>query len=161
MSTLSNIIEQGEEVKYKVTISHQGFNMNQNDFQIRLKYGMLGKSLLITKDEMISNSRDEWYFMFSTDEMVGRIKAECTLFIPDTDYADGFRTEVDLQTLCTVITHPLPARICIPSGEGDGVVTYERTEESDVAELYAYLTAANGARLLTADGEYLMALKRR
>lgn len=160
MSELSKIVEQGEEVKYKITISRQGFNMNEDDFQVRLKYGMMNKELLITKEDMVSSENDEWYFMFSTAGMVGRVKAECSFFVPDTDYADGYRTEVDLQTICIVITHPLPARICVPIGQGDGTVTYERTEESDVAELYAYLTDNRGAYLLTADNERLMVFKR-
>lgn len=160
MSTLSNIVEQGEDVKYKITISQQGFVQNDDNFQVTLKWGMLGKELTITKDEMISDSDDNWYFMFSTADMVGRVKALCSYDVPDGDYPEGYRTETDLQCICVVITHPLPARICVPSGETTTPVTYERTEESDVAELYSELVDSRGAVLVTSDNEELFVLKR-
>lgn len=156
-----NIIQQGEEVKYQITINRIGFLMNEDNFRVRLTWGMLGKELIINKDQMIANEADEWFFMFSTEDMVGRVKAECQFDVPDSDYEDGFRTEVDIQCLCVVITHPLPARICVPVGGGDDrTVVYERTDESDVAELYATLYDRTGTQIVTADNENIMVLKR-
>lgn len=158
---LSRIVQQGEEVKFQITINHQNFIMNEDNFRVKLTWSMLNKELVITKDQMISNENDEWFFMFPTDKMLGRVKAECSFDVPDTDYPDGFRTEVDRQCILVVITHPLPARICVPIEDGqDHTVVYNRTEESDVAELYAYLTDRNGAHVITADNEKIMVLKR-
>ena len=156
-----NIVQQGEEVKYKITINRQGFIQNEDNFRVKLTWGMMNKEIVIDKSQMISNEADEWFFMFDTKDMVGRVKAECSFDVPDSDYPDGYRTEVDRQCLLVVITHPLPARICVPIGDGkDHTVVYERTEESDVAELYAYLTDRFGRQLVTADNENIMVLKR-
>jgi hypothetical protein len=158
---LSRIVQEGEEVKFQITINQQGFNMNEDNFRVKLTYGMLNKELVITKDQMISNDLDEWFFMFDTKGMVGRIKAECSFDVPDSDYADGFRTEVDRQCILVVISHPLPAKICVPVGDSqDHTVIYERTEQSDVAELYAYLTDRRGAYILTSDEERILVLKK-
>ena len=158
---LTRIVQEGEEVKFQITITQQGFNMNEDNFRVKLTYGMLSKELIITKEQMISNDLDEWFFMFDTTGMVGRIKAECSFDVPDSDYPDGFRTEVDRQCILVVISHPLPARICVPVGDSqDHTVIYERTEQSDIAELYAYLTDRRGAHLLTSDGEKMLVLKK-
>lgn len=158
---LTRIVQEGEEVKFQITITQQGFNMNEDNFRVKLTYGMLSKELIITKEQMISNDLDEWFFMFDTTGMVGRIKAECSFDVPDSDYPDGFRTEVDRQCILVVISHPLPARICVPVGDTqDHTVIYERTEQSDIAELYAYLTDRRGAHLLTSDGEKMLVLKK-
>ena len=158
---LTRIVQEGEEVKFQITITQQGFNMNEDNFCVKLTYGMLSKELIITKEQMISNDLDEWFFMFDTTGMVGRIKAECSFDVPDSDYPDGFRTEVDRQFILVVISHPLPARICVPVGDTqDHTVIYERTEQSDIAELYAYLTDRRGAHLLTSDGEKILVLKK-
>lgn len=158
---LTRIVQEGEEVKFQITITQQGFNMNEDNFRVKLTYGMLSKELIITKEQMISNDLDEWFFMFDTTGMVGHIKAECSFDVPDSDYPDGFRTEVDRQFILVVISHPLPARICVPVGDTqDHTVIYERTEQSDIAELYAYLTDRRGAHILTSDGEKLLVLKK-
>ena len=158
-SELSNIIQQGEEVKYKITITHPNFIMNEDNFRVKLPWGMLNKQMVITKSQMISNENDDWYFMFPTDDMIGRVKAECSFDVPDSDYADGFRTEVDRQYLCFVTTDPMPC-ICLPLKKSkDNTVVYERTENSDVAELYSIMTDKFGRQLTTSDGETLAVLK--
>lgn len=158
---LSRIVQSGEKVKFQITITQQGFNMNENNFRVKLTYGMLSQSIVITKEQMISNDLDEWFFMFDTTGMVGRVVSECSFDVPDSDYSDGFRTEVDRQCILVVISHPLPARICVPVGDSqDHTVVYDRTEQSDVAELYAYLTDRRGAYIMTSDEERILVLKK-
>lgn len=154
-----NIVQQGEMVKFKITIAKQGFVQNDDNFRVRLSYGMLRKEIIIEKSEMISNEQDEWFFMFPTENMVGLVMATCEFDVPDGDYSGGYRRETDRQYILAVITHPFPARICVPAASDDHEVTYERTEESDVAELYMYLQDRNGKNLKTADDMYLMVLK--
>lgn len=158
---LSRIVQEGEKVKFQITITQQGFNMIQDNFRVKLTYGMLNQSVLITKEQMISNELDEWYFMFDTTGMVGRVVAECSFDIPDEDYPDGFRTEVNRQFLCTVVSYPYPKRICVPAGGGcaSHVVQYERTEASDVEELYSYLVDRKGRQFITSDNETILVLK--
>ena len=155
-----NIVQRGEMVKFKITINQQGFVQNEDNFRVRLTYGMLKKEIVIEKSEMISNSQDEWFFMFPTEDMIGLVMASCEFDVPDGDYPDGYRREVDRQYILAVITHPFPARVCVPSISDDQTVVYERTEESDVAELYMYLQDRNGKNLKKSDDMYLLVLKK-
>lgn len=155
------IVQQGEEKKCKITITRTGFVMNDDDFKVKLMWGLMGQSMTITKDQMFSNDRDEWFFIFDTSPMIGPVTAECTYYVPDGDYPDGLRTEVNRQFLCFVVTSPLPKFICCPAlPSTTGTVSYEFTDESDVAELYAYLLDSQGRNLVTAENERLMVLKK-
>lgn len=156
---LSKIVQQGEEVKFKITINQQGFNMQTNDFKVKLTWGMLNKEITITKEQMVFNEMDEWFFMFDTSQMVGRVKAECSFYVPDSDYPDGYRTEVNRQFLCTVISYPYPKRLCVPVCGCGSQVKYERTEASDVEQLYSYLVDRNGRRFITSDNETILVIK--
>ena len=155
------IIQQGEEAKVMITITRTGFVMNDDDFKVKLMWGLMGQSMTITKDQMFSNDRDEWFFIFDTSPMIGPVTAECTYYVPDGDYPDGLRTVVDRQYLCFVVSSPLPKFICCPATTPTtGTVSYEFTNESDVAELYAYLLDSQGRNLVTAENERLMVLKK-
>ena len=132
-----------------------------DSFSTALPSKYIVEDYFITKDQMISNENDEWYFTFATDGMVGLVTAECQFDVPDRDYPDRFRTEVDRQYICFVATDPFPNCICMPARKcQDTTVVYERTEESDVAELYAYLSDRLGRRLMTIDEEYILVLKK-
>ena len=132
---------QGDEAKYQVRIEQEGFNMETDDFEIELLWGMLGRKV-------------------TTDEMVGRVTARCTYHIPDIDCPDGLRTEVDEQLFCFVCTDPLPQFDCVPGpSQCEHKVTYERSEQSDVASDYQYQATTEGDRLITADTEYILVLK--
>lgn len=159
---IKDIVQQPEDVKYKITITREGFDMNTHDFRVKLSWGLLGHSLTITKDEMFSSENDEWFFTFSSANMFGRVIAECSYDVPDDDFEDGFRTEVNRQYLCVVVTLPLPITICCPPlPDPTEAVKYEREGDSNVTELYAYLVDHEGDNLATTDGERLMVLKKR
>ena len=94
--------------------------------------------------------------------MFGRVIAECSYDVPDDDFPDKLRTEVNRQYLCVVVTLPLPLTICCPpTPSTEQAVSYEREGDSNVAELYAYLVGRNNVNLSTTDGERLMVLKKR
>lgn len=155
------IVQQGEEKKVQITITRTGFVMNDDDFKVKLSWGLMGQSMTITKDQMFSNDSDEWFFVFDSSPMIGPVTAECTYYVPDSDYPDGLRTEVNRQFLCFVVTSPLPKFICCPAlPESTGTVSYEFTDESDIAQLYAYLLDSQGRNLVTAENEYFMVLKK-
>ena len=155
------IVQQGEEKKVQITITRTGFVMNDDDFKVKLSWGLMGQSMTITKDQMFSNDSDEWFFVFDSSPMIGPITAECTYYVHDSDYPDGLRTEVNRQFLCFVVTSPLPKFICCPAlPESTGTVSYEFTDESDIAQLYAYLLDSQGRNLVTAENEYFMVLKK-
>lgn len=155
------IVQQGGEQKCHITITRTGFSMNDDNFEVKLSWGLAGQSLTITKDKMFSNDSDEWFFIFDTSPMIGPVTAECTYYVPDGDYPDGLRTVVDRQYLCFVVSNPLPKFICCPAiTPATGTVSYEFTDDSDVAELYSYLLDSQGRNLVTAENERLMVLKK-
>ena len=153
-----NVLAQGEEAKYGVLITADGFSMESDEFQVELLWGMFGKSITIPKDNMVFGVDGYCYFIFETNEMVGRVTARCTYWVPDTDCPDGIRTEVDEQLLCFVCTVPLPQFACVPA-MCERKVTYQRSEASDVANKYEYLASSQGDRFITNDTEYILVLK--
>ena len=154
------IVERGAEVKFKITIEREGFVMSRDDFEVKLSWGMMKQSMTIKKNEMLTNEAGEYFFVFTVaNDMVGRLMAECSYDVPDEDYQDGKRTEVNRQCLALVIDHPLPPRICVPGAPVSGCnVTYERVYASDVEEAYLYLTDKHGRKLVTSDGYYICVL---
>ena len=151
----SRIIQQGEEAKFRIEIN--GFDMSEHPFSVTLTYGYRRTKVEIPKSKMIVGQDGKWYFVFDTEAMYGKVVAECTWRVPDTDLDDGYREEVDRQYLCFVVTVPFPRIICVPNTDDDEQVTYTRTEESDVSSEYTYMLTSDGETLLTSDNQLLMA----
>lgn len=154
-----NIIKQGEEAKYAVVIQYQGFDQDTDDFKVELSWGLQGQTLTIERNQMISTIGSGHYFVFDTSDMVGRVRVKCTWYVPDIDCPDGMRTVTDEQLLCFVAAVPLPQFACVPApSECEHYVTYERTEESDIASGYQYLVSSQNDRFITNDSEYILVL---
>lgn len=158
--TENDIIVAGEEVKYFIDIEHDGFSMLENDFQVEIVYGMRGESFTLTKQEMTADSSGKYFFMFSTAGMVGKVKAICTFWVPDTDDSDDSVREIrDEQIIAFVTNTPCLKLMCCPKDcGGTGFVTYERTEESGIASMYQRLCTAQGQPIVTDDDLYLYVL---
>ena len=152
----TRIIQQGEEVKFQVQIAD--FDMEANDFSVELIYGYRRTTVSIEKAQMLENG-GQYYIVFDTDDMVGRVTARCTWLIPDTDTPDGYREKTDEQFLCFVVTTPCPQFLTCPSCTDDHQVTYTRTEQSDIADKYQRLADKYDRPLLTVDNEYIFVLK--
>lgn len=154
-----NILFKGDEAKYGVLITQENFSMESDDFMVELSWGLSGKSMTILKDAMVFGVDGYCYFVFPTDEMLGRVSAKCTYWVPDMDCPDGLRTEVDEQLLCFVASDPLPRLACVPAPQCERKVQYQRSESSDVANQYEYLASVEGDRFITKDTEYILVLK--
>ena len=154
----SNIIVQGETVKYLMNITRKDFSMAEQDFQVELRWGMLGESKVIKKSEMLE-SGNGYIFSFSTDGMVGKVTALATWYYEDTDVPGSVRPETDEQVICNVTTVPCPRYMTCPKCTGDHDVTYTRIEDSEVAAKYVRLVDCYDRPLLTSDDEYIYALR--
>lgn len=152
----TRIIQQGEEVKFQVQI--KDFDMEANDFRVELVYGYRRTTVTIEKVQMLENA-GLFYIIFDTDDIVGRVTARCTWFIPDTDAPDSYREKVDEQFLCFVVTTPCPQFITCPACTDEHLVTYTRTEQSDIADKYQRLADKYNRPIMTADGEYILVMK--
>ena len=102
----------GTELKYLLEISASGFDMDRDDFEITLKRGSkslnLKKSDLVVEDytvveDNISITKHHYYVCFDSAYFgSGIIAAIITAYVPDEDFDDGFRTEVDKFDLVNV-----------------------------------------------------------
>ena len=57
----TNILMQGDEAKYQIRIDAEGFNMETDDFEIELLYGMMGKQAHVDKgiNKAIAEMQDD------------------------------------------------------------------------------------------------------
>lgn len=95
----------GSEVKFIVEITSAGFDMVRDDFEIDLKRGSttkhFAKSDLVveTTTETVNNEQVEktnYYLCFDTRDFgKGVVTAIITAHVPDHDFPDGIRDEVD------------------------------------------------------------------
>lgn len=158
---LSRVIVQGEEAKYFIDIDQEGFDMAEDDFTVELRWGLLGQSMTLTKNEdMTADSSGKYFFEFSTKEMIGKVTAICRYYVPDVDDPDGVREKVDEQVIAFVVTVPCPRFLMCPNNcaGGEHNVTYERTDDSGIASKYQRLCTTLGQPLVTDDDLYLYVL---
>lgn len=154
-----NIIQQGTVAKYAIQIDREGFSEATDDFAVRLSWGMRGRSMTISKEQMQPVKDGRWLFTFDTTGMIGRITAATMLQVPDTDMAGGSMQEVDRQVIALVTESPCPRYMTCPRCDTpEHGITFERILEPGMAEKYRYLCDAKGRRLLTADNEYILVL---
>lgn len=168
-----NIIQQGERVKYMVTFLRPDFNPEEMDFELELRYGFLGRKIVIPKSGFLYGTGGEWLFSFPTDGIVGKVTARMILHMTDTDISsDDDRQEVDEQVIAFVVTTPCPQFLTCPACTGSHDVSYERTEESDIASMYMRLVSTEWVQpdaggdpypiyrpLLTRDDQYIYVLR--
>lgn len=152
----TRIIQQGEVVKFQVQIAD--FDMEANNFRVELIYGYRRTTVTIEKGQMLDNG-GQYYIVFDTEDMVGRVTARCVWFVPDTDVQGSEREKTDEQFLCFVVTTPCPQFLTCPSCTDDHPVTYTRTEQSDIADKYQRLADRYDRPLVTADGDYIFVVK--
>lgn len=153
----TRILQRGEEAKFYIDI--EGFDMDGRDFRVELIYGYRRHVMTITKEQMAKSTRNRWYFVFDTEDMLGKVTARCVWSVYDEDFPEYSREEVDEQYLCFVASTPCPQMIPCPACTIDRTVTYERTTESTLAELYKYLCDKDGNRIVSSDDCNILVLK--
>lgn len=128
-----NIIPCGEEAKYRILILHDGFDQDTDPFRVTLQWGFDGDNMVIDKSQMIRDTSGNYYIKFDTSRMSGKVMAVCSFDVPDSDFPDGLRTEVNRQYLCIVVRNPSPRFLCTPPFSGDSEVVYKRTSIPNIS----------------------------
>lgn len=83
----------GTELKFIIEINADGFSMADDDFNITLKRGAFTK--VFQKGDLVQDEEDKFYLCFDSAEFgKGMISAIITAYVPDDDFDDGLRTEV-------------------------------------------------------------------
>lgn len=152
---VKDIIQKGEDVKYRVVIEHDGFDMSRDAFTAELQWGLRGESLVIEKSAMREMADGGYLLGCNTAEMCGQVYCHVSYDVPDSDLEDGYRTEVENVPIFYVVDgHRMP-RVC-KVGAYDGThVTLTRVLKSGQSLPYAILADNTGAKLVTSDGYYL------
>ena len=94
-------IYQGTELKFTLNIQSEGFSMADDDFKVVIKNTK--KSVTIPKADMILDENENYLFTVDTGFMgTGEYWITTIAYVPDDDFDDGLRTEVQKQLLCVV-----------------------------------------------------------
>ena len=95
-------ISRGSEAKYRLEITTEDFNMETDDFGVRLLWGLRGQTLAIEKSAMTVNGSGDWFFTFDTTEMFGQVRVVCWCMVHDGDTGTLMRQESDAVLLCLI-----------------------------------------------------------
>lgn len=91
----------GTNLKYKLEIEAEGFSMDTDGFEVDITCGM--KSQHFDKENLETDDQGNWYVCFDTQALgPGRLFATVTAYVPDDDYPDGLRREVERLELIPV-----------------------------------------------------------
>lgn len=96
----------GTEVKYLVKIESCGFDMVADDFEITIKRGTTSRTFhkndLIEEVITIPEEVHNFYLCFDTSYFgPGVLTAIVKAYVPDNDFPDGYRTEIEKFDLMT------------------------------------------------------------
>lgn len=97
MVTQTNNVFIGTELKLNINIEPMGeFTMDDYDWSVDV-YCSTKRIMTIPKLSSIRIDSNNYVLLVDTEELgVGDVKCKITAYIPDTDFADAFRTEVSL-----------------------------------------------------------------
>lgn len=144
------IIQKGDTAKYQLTIEHQDFDQQRDQFWVVLHYGMTGGTMRICKEQMPHDEDGNWFLLFQTANLpLGQVKAETHYMVPDSDIEGGVREEVEWDWLGFVTDSPCPQFACRCHCQHpiEEHVKFKRAFRGDVNTVYM--------NLRTSDGEYL------
>lgn len=142
------IIERGDTAKYQLTIEHEDFDQQRDDFFVVFRHGMMKGCFSIKKEDMLHDEDGNWFVAFPTGGIVGWITAETHYMVQDSDMKDGSREEVERHLIGFVTDNPCP-KFCAENllkceCEEGGHVKFKRVWRSDVNSMYLILRTKDG-----------------
>lgn len=91
-----NVVYLGTELKFAITITADGFDMEADDFSVVFKNNGNGKTIELSKSQLVYD-QEVYYALFDTTDLgTGLVNVITTAYVPDSDFDDGFRTEVNV-----------------------------------------------------------------
>lgn len=104
----------GNMLKFLVDIKSDGFDMDQDNFEITLKRSSYSRTfqksdlVVETYVETVGGEpveKHNYYLCFDSEEFgKGAIQATTKAYVPDDDFDGGFREEVDKTILISIIS---------------------------------------------------------
>lgn len=94
----------GTEKKYLIKIESSGFDMETDDFEIEIKRGP--KTIHLEKSDLVQDVEGNFFITFDTQELgAGGVSMTVTAHVPDEDFPDGIRDEVDKFKFLRIKSH--------------------------------------------------------
>lgn len=96
-------IFEGNDLKYAIGMESPGFDMNEDDWEVQIR---LGKKVLasFTRDNSVYDSEEGQYYICIDHDLLsaGTIDIVFIAHVPDEDFEDGIRDEVDKKRLMII-----------------------------------------------------------
>jgi len=90
----------GTDLKFQITLTAEGFNQDENDYEITFICGSYQKTYSSANDDFVKGADGCHYLLIPTDNLSpGMMKMVITAYIPDPDFMEGVRKEVESITL--------------------------------------------------------------
>ena len=107
---MSNKSFVGSEKKERIEIVGDGFSMLDDNFEIILRRGSVEKTY--RKEDIVHNVEiidgkevHEWILCYDTSDFgPGNLTCIVKAYVPDTDFPDGYRTEIEKFPLAPIET---------------------------------------------------------
>ena len=94
----------GTEKKYVIDIQSSGFDMERDEFEIEIKRGP--NTILLRKSDLVQDIDGNFYITFDTAELgAGGVSMTVTAHVPDADFPDGIRDEVEKFKFLRIKSH--------------------------------------------------------
>lgn len=94
----------GNDIKIEFALTACGFSMDDDDFLVRAYVTQKKIVEKFKRDLRRNDNNGKYIFTFSADEVgLGVCVFEAVAYVPDEDFDDGFRTEIDRKNVCRVI----------------------------------------------------------
>ena len=88
----------GEDLKFKITLEADGFNQDTDGYQIEFICGSYVHTY--TQNDIVKGIDSCHYLLIPTGNLQpGMMKMIITVFVPDTDFPNSIRKEVESVTL--------------------------------------------------------------
>lgn len=88
----------GTGLKFAVTMTCEGFDMDEDDWNIKVRRGT--KEIIFTRENSIQDENGQWYICVDTTLLgPGIIYIIFEALVPDTDFNGGVRKEIQKYEL--------------------------------------------------------------
>lgn len=94
---------QSSDLKFLITINSEGFDMDRDDYTIVLKRG--NKEITFSKSQIVVDGTNHYLCVENTKVLelgTGDVYIVVYAEVPDSDFEDNMRSEVDKKFLCHI-----------------------------------------------------------
>lgn len=89
----------GNDLKFLISITAQGFSMDNDNYSIVLRCG--NKEVEVSKDDIVTDNSGNHYLCIDSKPFgKGTLQMIVYADVPDDDFEDGTRREVEVLNLC-------------------------------------------------------------